>query len=272
MENKYKVAAQRQWNEHPCGAPSSEPPSDEDLELKAYFDKISESRYQSNSWLNSALPWEDVFGQKVLEIGHGIGTDLVRMSKNGAIVSGIDLTERHHQMAMKNLKLHGNNAELVLGDAATLPFEDDCFDLSYSIGVLHHTPDFDVCLNEIHRTLKPGGKVVISVYHRWSFFHLLHKCFVEGVLRGKLLRLGYKGLMATVEQGCDGITNKPLVNTYGASELSVLFSIFKEVKFKVSHLDPSHTALPFLGATLSMASCKKYASRFGWYITAYAEK
>lgn len=272
MSNKYKLAAQQQWNANPCGISIDAALLDDGQFTRSIFDSIAVARYQSNPWLEAALPWDAVAGQYVLEIGFGVGTDLVRMAQNGANANGIDLTERHHRLAQKNFEQHGLISNLISGDAAVLPFDDGVFDLVYSVGVLHHTPDIEEILAEVYRVTRPGGKVIIVLYHRWSVFHLFYKIFVDGILRGNLFKLGYSGLMATIEQGCDGRTNIPLVRTYGGQQLRRIMRAFSGIDIQIAHLDPGQTALPSIGPVLSEATCNALASRFGWYIIATAHK
>jgi ubiquinone/menaquinone biosynthesis C-methylase UbiE len=57
-------------------------------------------------------------------------------------------------------------------DAENLLFENDSFDIIYSWGVLHHTPDMQKAIDEIYRVLKPEGKVIIMMYNRYSLVGL----------------------------------------------------------------------------------------------------
>lgn len=272
-DDLYKIAAQKQWNQNPCGINPAELLDEEsDFHTRAIFDEIARNRYGSNPWLDTALPWNEFAGKAVLEIGQGVGTDLVRMAENGAIVSAIDLTERHVKLARNNLDQHGLSCDLRQGDASKLPFADASFDLVYSIGVLHHTPDIEDCLLEAHRVLKPGGRIVIALYHRWSGYHLVSKLIVDGLYRRKLFSLGYAGLMATVEAGCDGITNKPLVRTYDKPMLRRCMRAFQGLRVTVDHLFPDHVALPYLGTLLTQRRCDALAGKFGWYIISDAWK
>ena len=272
-DDGYKIAARKQWNQNPCGINPTELLDEESGSYtRTLFDEIARNRYESNSWLDAALPWNEVAGKAVLEIGQGVGTDLVRMAENGAIVSAIDLTERHVELAQNNLDQHGFSCDLRLGDASKLPFADASFDLVYSIGVLHHTPDIEDCLREAHRVLKPGGRIIIALYHRWSGYHLVSKLIVDGLYRRKLFSLGYAGLMATIEAGCDGITNKPLVRTYDKSMLRRLMRAFQGLRLTVDHLFPDHVAVPYLGALLTQRRCDVLSDKFGWYIISDALK
>ena len=92
-------------------------------------------------------------GMKVLEIGCGTGTNLELFADAGCEVAGVDLSPSMIDLAKKKL---GDRADLRLGDASQMPFEDDSFDLVVSflayqddvISSLHKTPHLDVQLSD----------------------------------------------------------------------------------------------------------------------------
>jgi SAM-dependent methyltransferase len=62
---------------------------------------------------------------------------------------------------------------LAVGDAESLPFADGTFDVVYSWGVLHHSPDTPKAFREVLRVLKPGGEARIMIYQTWSIVGLM---------------------------------------------------------------------------------------------------
>jgi ubiquinone/menaquinone biosynthesis C-methylase UbiE len=135
---------------------------------------------------------------------------------------------------------------------------------------LHHTPDTVRCISEAYRVLKPGGLFVLSLYHTYSGFHLFTKLLYEGLLLRKLGKLGYRGLMATVENGADGINIKPLVKTYSKRELKVILGDFSQVNFKIAHFKREHIPVVY---KLIPAFVETWFERYlGWYILAFARK
>jgi len=111
---------------------------------------------------------------------------------------------------------------LVVADAENLPFDDNYFDLVYSFGVLHHTPNIDKAVAEALRVLKPGGKFIIMLYARgWK--HYFKRLFISGILRGQLFKYGYK---KTVNKNTEVKGNSPLSYIYKKKEIK---KIFKDV-------------------------------------------
>jgi ubiquinone/menaquinone biosynthesis C-methylase UbiE len=261
---KGKEQIAKQWNNRPCGQVG-----DLTYDLD-YFERVEENRYTNyGPWMKPFYRYDDPAwkGKKFLEIGYGQGTDMVQYIKSGAECYGIDYTPNHVELAKLNLKLRGLEANLIQGDASNLPYKDNYFDKIASFGVLHHTPDTQKCFDEAHRVLKPGGVFMLSLYHRNSFFYYYVKLFVEGILKLKLLKLGYKGLMATVEEGADGKNIKPVVKVYSRRQLGKMLRKFSSVKFHIRHLKANHT--PKISDQSRLDRLEK---KYGWYIIAEAVK
>jgi SAM-dependent methyltransferase len=72
----------------------------------------------------------------------------------------------HH--SRRRLELFGLSSAIVVGDAEALDFPDESFDMVYSWGVLHQSPDTSKAVSEVYRVLKPGGVAKIMIYHKWS--------------------------------------------------------------------------------------------------------
>ena len=229
--NSWKNETQKQWNTTPCG---TVPSKEENLE---YFLAVEHRRYEDRApWLKPLIRFDNYKEKKVLEVGFGQGTDLCQFALGGADCYGVDLTQRHYELAKKNFALRGLKAELHWTDASKLPFPDESFDLVYSFGVLHHTPDTNRCIGEIFRVLKPGGEFILGVYHHWSIRYWFSTLLQQGLLKGDLKKLGYQGLLSTIERGADGINIKPLVKLYTSKQLRIMLSDFQKVSFQVRQL------------------------------------
>jgi ubiquinone/menaquinone biosynthesis C-methylase UbiE len=210
--------AEAQWTAHPCGAV-------EGLNTTLdYFLAVERARYLQQAWQHLYFGFDRFAGKRVLEIGIGQGTDLVQFAKGGAECYGIDITDTHLDLARSNFALRGLKAELSKADATAIPYPDAYFDAVYSFGVIHHIPDADKVVREIKRVLKPDGDFMLALYRRWSFFHAC--VLLRGFLQGKLFRLGYSGLLATIEAGADGKEIKPYVRLYTLHSLRKLLRGF----------------------------------------------
>jgi SAM-dependent methyltransferase len=132
------------------------------------FRHQAEARYALEPYIPEFAGFADTAGQRVLEIGVGLGADHEQFARAGAQLTGIDLTPRAIELTGRRLAAFGLTSRLQVGDAENLPFEDNSFDMVYSWGVIHHSPDTARAAREILRVLAPGGRFAVMIYHRYS--------------------------------------------------------------------------------------------------------
>jgi glycosyltransferase involved in cell wall biosynthesis/ubiquinone/menaquinone biosynthesis C-methylase UbiE len=142
-----------------------------------YFDEISCIRYELEPYILEFADFRQARSKKVLEVGVGAGSDFNNWVKNGAIAVGIDITDTAIALTSERLELSGANSAtygLSRADAEALPFDDNHFDIVYSWGVFHHTPDTERAFREAFRVLKRDGVLKVMVYHvrAWSCWML----------------------------------------------------------------------------------------------------
>jgi len=136
-------------------------------------------------------------GKKVLEIGCGPGWYTVNYALGKADIIAIDLTESAIDLTKRHCAYRQAEAQVQLGNAEELDFEDNQFDLVMSSGVLHHTPDCSKAITETFRVLKSGGDAKISLYHKgillkpWIFSFTIG---LVGLLRVKTKKTEFKGI------------------------------------------------------------------------------
>lgn len=194
---------------------------------KEYYDEVERQRFTTQyPFLLKDSEFNKHSGQKVLEVGCGVGTDSLMFAKGGADVFGVDLTSTAIETCKKRFTLYGRKGWFKRMDAENLEFKDDTFDLVYSFGVLHHTPNMAKSIEEVRRVLKPGHSAIIMLYARgwmyYVFFPLYH-----GILRGELFTLGWDGL---VHKHYEVEGNVPLVRVFNRRNVTRLFKNYGKVK------------------------------------------
>ncbi len=102
-------------------------------------------------------------GRRVLDAGCGHGRYLRAFAALGADVVGVDAGESIEVAARQ---AEHPRIDVVQGSVLALPFRDASFDLAFSDGVIHHTPDPARAYRELARVVKPGGAVYVWVYPR----------------------------------------------------------------------------------------------------------
>lgn len=199
---------------------------------RAWFESVERERYLYAPWMEEPCGFRRFGGQRLLEVGCGLGTDLIQFARHGAKVTGLDLTPRHLELAQRRFEVFGMPGEFVLGDAEALPFADGSFDAAYSFGVLHHTPGTQAAIDEIHRVLRPGGSAIIVLYHRRSYFYwaVVARWLPRDRWRGR----SFSEQLARIEAGTSDAL--PLVKLYTKSQLRRMCTRFGSVKLSVRHM------------------------------------
>jgi len=150
--------------------------TDQPVGTKAFFDDLDEYRFDKLHYLPQLVDFSSFKGQRLLEVGCGIGTDLVRFAKGGARVTGVDLAQTAIDLARKNFELNGvAPGELRVANGEALPYGDGSFDAVYAHGVIQYTSDPATLIRECHRVLTPGGTAIFMVYNRVSWLNALSK-------------------------------------------------------------------------------------------------
>jgi ubiquinone/menaquinone biosynthesis C-methylase UbiE len=140
-----------------------------------FFQELAEYRFDKLRYLPQVVDFSAYQGKRLLEVGCGVGIDLVRFARAGAIVTGVDLAEVSIDLAWKNFAQDGLTADLQVMNGEDLQFEDSSFDVAYAHGVLQYTADAQKMIHELHRVLRPGGEAILMVYNKYSWLNLLSK-------------------------------------------------------------------------------------------------
>ena len=231
----YKDQVQHQWNNNPVGSETARSAQPQSLE---WFLEVERYRYDTYApWMPAVMEFARHAGEQVLEVGGGMGTDLAQFARHGAIVTDVDLSEGHLQHARENFRLRGLAGRFVHHDAESLPFEDHTFDLVYSNGVIHHTPNTARAVAEVFRVLKPGGRVIAMVYAENSLQYWRNLVWHYGMKSGDLARRSMAEIMSrSVER--TGNDARPLVKVYTKPRLRALFQAFTNIQIVQRQISP----------------------------------
>jgi len=107
-------------------------------------------------------------GRRVLDVGCGDGTYVIEAASRGAVVTGVDSSQRMLDAARQRARDAGVECRLELADATSLPFSDASFDVVFIVTALCFVEDADKAFREAARVLVPGGRLVVGELNRWS--------------------------------------------------------------------------------------------------------
>jgi ubiquinone/menaquinone biosynthesis C-methylase UbiE len=253
------------WNQLSCDTQVASAPKFS----REYFEQIEEFRYRDQPFIHSFAQFTRYHGKRVLEVGFGAGTDFIQWLRAGALASGIDLTEEAlenltHRIAVYGLPPPGR---IVVADAEQLPFESNSFDLGYSFGVLHHSPDTEKAIAELVRVVRPGGEIKIMLYNRHSIY-VFNQWVKFALLRGKPLQSLRSILWNHIEsKGTKGYIRAELRQMF--SKLPLEKTIVHTEITSADYLSAS--AMPLLCA-IYRASLRATGYSRDWHSVQYVER
>jgi SAM-dependent methyltransferase len=276
------------WNAHPVG---------EDFvqgsDWRERFLAYDAFKYEHEPHILDELARLEVKGKRVLEIGLGQGAESQKLIEAGAIYTGIDFTQESVARVRRRCEIFGLPYERIEQmNAETMAFPDASFDLVFSHGVIHHSPRYAAIVRQIHRVLRPGGRVVVMVYHRHSLnyqvsIRLVRRAgiallFVPGAARlvsrltreplDRLLKhranlrqdgLTYLRMEQFIHRATDGPDNV-YSTVFTEREARDLFSMFEDVRVWKHLLNERH--FPVLRNLLTPGAKRRLAAKYGWHL------
>jgi SAM-dependent methyltransferase len=259
------------WERHPVGAEAvaAEPGT---AAFFAAFDALREAdECEPYAFSNRIHGYDRSSGKRVLDIGCGNGYVLSHYARYGATVHGIDLTQTALDLSRRRFELAGLAGDLRRTDGDAIPHPDGFFDVVCSMGVLHHIEDPRPMLREAARVLRPGGELVLMLYHRnsWKYRVVLPlRCVFDPRYRGKTLQ---QALNMNDGDAC------PLAKVYSRAELRPLLDGFADLRFTVNQLSWKQLLLVpplarLLEPVLPPYSDSVFARRLGWNLYVNAVK
>jgi len=213
--NKNIEAVKEFWDRKPCNIGHSSEP----LYTKEYFDAVEKKKY----FVESHIPSFTDFGRwgckHVLEIGCGIGTTAINFVRNGAVYTGVELSQVSLDVTKKRFKVYGYDGDFFNGNAENLqsflPIRK--YDLVYSFGVIHHSPNPHNIISEIENYMDSDSTLKIMLYAKNS----------------------WKKIM--IDEGLDQYEAQsecPVAYTYDYDDVKSLLKNFDITEFKQTHIFP----------------------------------
>ena len=184
-------------------------------------------------------------GDRVLDLGCGPGfyvAELLERVGPSGHVAGVDTSGPMLELAAARIGTR-DNVELAAAPATALPFADDSFDGAISVQVLEYVDDVDQALAELHRVLRPGGRVVVwDVDWETVSMHSADAARMRRVLDAWDRHLVHRSLPATLTRrfrdagfvdislaGHSFTTNELHRDAYGASMVGFIRSYLKDL-------------------------------------------
>lgn len=256
MRPSLKQVMRRYWESHPIGVEAIE----EEFGSPEFYRKYVEYFDQFYDYKWKAFEYEKYRGQKVLEIGCGLGIDSYKFAKWEAELTCIDLAQTSVRNTKRLLEQLGLSAKVLQGDVEALAFPDASFDVVYAYGVLMLAENERQAYDEIYRVLREGGEALVVLYHRRSWFWLLKRL---------------SGTEVESEAG-----DPPVNRVHSLREVEELFSRFSSVETRLERF-PRQTrrrkgfaamAFNWIFVPLSKFIPRILMRPFGWHIVIKAVK
>jgi 2-polyprenyl-3-methyl-5-hydroxy-6-metoxy-1,4-benzoquinol methylase len=206
----------------------------------------------------TALRPEDLKGKLVLDVGCGMGRFAEVATRWGARVVGVDLSAAA-EVAAKNLA--DRDFVAFQADVFALPFAPESFDVIYSIGVLHHTPDCEAAVKALDKYLKPGGLLVVwlySGYNKWYRFSDFWRRYTHK-MKPKTLHGILKVAVPFFYSLQQGLKRVPLVGSPAAGLVHHVFPVNRQKDPEARMLDTFDWYSP------KYQSKHTYEQVFKWY-------
>ena len=162
------------WDARPCNIRHSQKP----VGSREYFDEVEARKYLVEPHIPSFAEFDRWAGKRVLEVGCGIGTDSINFARAGAQLTAVDLSTESLKIARQRAEVMGvaDRIEFVQANAEELTSAvSGSYDLVYSFGVVHHTPNPERAIEQIRKLVAPQGTVKLMVYnrHSWKVFWIV---------------------------------------------------------------------------------------------------
>jgi ubiquinone/menaquinone biosynthesis C-methylase UbiE len=247
------------WDSRPCNIKHS----NKEIGTKEYFDEVEKRKYFVEPHIPKFAQFEKWRGKKVLEIGCGIGTDATNFARSGAVYTGVELSSSSLELAKKRFEIYGLTGKFYEANAENLDLvlDDQQYDLIYSFGVLHHTPDIKKSFKQIVNFASEKTEIKIMLYAKNSW-------------KQKMIDVGLD--QPEAKFGC------PIANSYDREELEDIFAQcgLRLDGFQQDHIFPyvvedyknyNYTVQPWF-KEMPKEMFRALETAFGWHALIQARK
>lgn len=223
---------QEYWNSRPCNIRHSTA----EIGTKQYFDEVEARKYFVEPHIPGFAEFDRWRGKKVLEIGCGLGTDTMNFARAGANVTAVDLSRESLNLARRRAEVFGLSDRIKFFEAnaedLSVVIPPEKYDLVYSFGVIHHSPNPEKIVKQIREHfINPGGTLKLMVYYRYSW-----KVFWILMTQGKGAFWNLDKLVATHSEAQTGC---PITYSYSRKSLREMLEPGFAVKdIWVDHIFP----------------------------------
>lgn len=216
------------WDRRPCNIKHSVKP----IGTLEYFDEVEKKKYFVEPHIPTFAEFNKWKGKKVLEIGCGIGTDSINFARAGAELTCVELSNKSLDLCKKRFQEYGLKARFVLCNAEELSdfIKNEQFDLIYSFGVIHHSPNPYEIMKKVKDLCHKDTRLKIMVYSLVSY-----KTLEAWIKCGYKFKFSFKKSIqyyAEAQLGC------PVAYTYTKKDLKKLFKDYHILSIKKTHIFP----------------------------------
>jgi SAM-dependent methyltransferase len=208
-------AVRHYWNRRPCNIRHSQA----EIGSKAYFDEVEARKYMVEPHIPAFADFACWKGKRVLEIGCGLGTDATNFARAGADYTGFELSGASLELTKKRFAIFGLKGTFYLGNAEELSaiIPPQKFDLIYSFGVIHHTPNPGRAIEEATNYLDAGSEFRLMLYAKHSW-------------KAAMIDAGMD--QPEAQSGC------PIAFTYTKEEVAALMHGYEIIDMRQDHIFP----------------------------------
>jgi SAM-dependent methyltransferase len=241
------------WNRRPCNIRHSKA----DVGTRAFFDDVEQRKYFVEPHIPEFADFARWREKRVLEIGCGLGTDAANFARAGAEYTGVELSKVSLDLARRRFDVFGLKGTFVHCNAEELAehVREGSFDLVYSFGVIHHTPNPDAVIRQARQVIRPNGEFRLMLYAKDSW-------------KNTMIDAGFD--QPEAQSGC------PIAFTYTQADVRALLRAngFAAASITQDHIFPyviekyvryEYELQPWF-ASMPLAMFRALEKRFGWHM------